>query len=96
MDTSNNNSSSGTVDRLAEILRMIGKDQSGNTFNQSTSIRDLDSLATLDFLLSIEKAFGIDMDAQALFEADAFDTLHSLARFIDNLPNNNASATASR
>ena len=43
----------------------------------------LDSVVVLELLLALEKEFGIELNAQELFEAQALKTVGSLAGFID-------------
>ncbi len=42
----------------------------------------LDSVVTLELLLGAEKAFGVALDGRELLEANAFETVGSLADFI--------------
>ncbi len=74
-----------TLERLTQILCRAGVSPSHGVPIRDISIRDLDSLITLDMLLSAEEAFNVRLEADALLEAGAFDTLGSLVDYIDNL-----------
>ena len=45
----------------------------------------LDSAAVLELLLALEHDFGIELDAQALLQAKALQTIGTLAAFIDSV-----------
>jgi acyl carrier protein len=68
--------------RLLELLVRTGTSVPNDMDIRDIPIRDLDSLATLDFLLSAEKVFGVQLDPDALLDAHAFETVGSLADYI--------------
>ena len=72
-----------TAGRLLELLVRTGTSVPDDSDVRDIPIRDLDSLATLDFLLSAEKVFAVQLDPDALLEAHAFETLGSLADYIE-------------
>lgn len=43
---------------------------------------NLDSVSTLEFLLGVEQAFQVELDARELLESGSFETVGSLASFI--------------
>lgn len=43
---------------------------------------NLDSVSTLEFLLGVEQAFQVELDAREILESGSFETVGSLAAFI--------------
>jgi len=76
------------LDRVVRIIIQaaeLGPDISldGDTPLVGSGI-SLDSVAVLELLVSLEKEFGIEIDADELLKAQALRTVGTLAGFIDS------------
>lgn len=76
-----------TVDAVIEILvQTLGLQERAETLNASTplfgSMPELDSLAVVEIITNIEDRFDLYVDDDD-FSGDAFETIGSLADFVD-------------
>ena len=72
------------LDRLLPLVaKSLGWTDLGG-LDRATRLADLtmDSVVTLELLLSAEQEFQVELDAQDLLQGDAFATLGGLADFI--------------
>ena len=78
---------STTEKRVTEIILAKTGLQRGAQVAPDTELikggLSLDSVLVLEILLALEKEFGIELNAQELFEAQALKTVGSLAKFVD-------------
>jgi len=75
------------LDDVKDVLvRSLGIETSAETLNASTplldSLPELDSLAVIQLVYGLEDQFGLTINDDEI-SADIFETLGSLARFID-------------
>jgi acyl carrier protein len=70
------------LDRIAEIVRRISAYPPGTQLCGNTCVTDMDSMVTLDFLLSVEAEFGIELNADDIISSGAYNTLGSLVEYL--------------
>jgi acyl carrier protein len=70
----------------AVVVDTLGVEDRADTLEASTplfgSLPELDSMAVLELVLELEQRFGITIEGEDV-TADAFETLASLAAFVD-------------
>ncbi|HZK35367.1 MAG: acyl carrier protein [Propionibacteriales bacterium] len=80
--------STTTIDEVtAVIVKVLGIEDRADTLSASTplfgSMPELDSLAVLELITSLEERFGFVVD-DSEFSGEIFDTVGTLATFVDN------------
>lgn len=82
-----------TVDRVVRVLREVVGIDANATVGTDMPLIDrglsLDSVAVLELLVGLENEWGIELDPDALLEADALRTLGTLADYLDTLTKGN-------
>ena len=75
-----------TLDELVEVLDEVLGEHSGGAFTEDTllfgSLPELDSLALVELITSIEDRFGFEMDEEDI-TAEVFESVGSLSAFVD-------------
>jgi len=70
----------------AVVVETLGVEDRADTLDASTplfgSLPELDSMAVLELVLELEQRFGITIEGEDV-TADVFETLASLAAFVD-------------
>ena len=79
--------SSATLDGvIAVVVETLGIEDRAHTLDASTplfgSMPELDSLAVLSLVTSLENRFGFEMDDED-FSGDVFETVGTLAEFVE-------------
>lgn len=77
-----------TLDEVRSVLiETLGVEDRAGTLNASTqllgSLPELDSMAVVELIVALEGRFGISVDETDV-TADVFETLGSLAAFVDS------------
>lgn len=80
--------SHSTLDRVKAVLvKTLGIQDRADSIDESTplfgSMPELDSFAVVELAASLEDEFGFEIDDED-FTGDAFETLGSLAQFVDD------------
>ena len=75
-------------ERVIGVIRSAAGISGTNPMDAETALIGggiaLDSVAVLEILVALEKEFHLEMDADALLEAKALQTIGTLAKFIED------------
>ncbi len=81
--------SATSVDRVARVLgEAVGIDDAAYIGPDTPLVGrglSLDSVAVLELLVGLENEWGLELDPDALLEADALRTVGTLAAYLDTL-----------
>jgi acyl carrier protein len=82
------NTATNLDDVKAVLVETLGVQDQADTINADTplfgSLPELDSMAVLELVLALEERFDITIDGEDV-TASAFETLESLAAFVERL-----------
>jgi acyl carrier protein len=82
------NTATNLDDVKAVLVETLGVEDQADTINADTplfgSLPELDSMAVLELVLALEERFDITIDGEDV-TASAFETLESLAAFVERL-----------
>ena len=82
------NTATNLDDVKAVLVETLGVEDQADAINADTllfgSLPELDSMAVLELVLALEERFGITIDGEDV-TASAFETLESLAAFVERL-----------
>lgn len=82
-----NEATADTLERILPIIRRCVGLGADAELGPATRLADLtmDSVVILEMLLAVEQAFGVEIHAQDLLQADAFQSIGSLADYVQGL-----------